>query len=103
MLSKLIIKETSHISTTTGWIFPVSLAQLEIPSNLGLSGCLRYHGRTLRGNLECGSAQLSFFDPTRKTTSKKNMEDDLQKKQKMEDDLKKKENRRQPQFYLKLE
>ena len=46
-----------------------------------------------------------YFDPTRRTTSKKNgrqpqkkMKDNLQKKGKMEDDLKKNENGRQPQF-----
>ena len=31
-----------------------------------------------------------YFDPTRKTTSEKKMEDDLKKNEKMEDDLKKK-------------
>ena len=37
-----------------------------------------------------------YFDPTRKMTSNKKMEDDL-KKNKMEDDLKKNKNGRRPQ------
>jgi hypothetical protein len=52
-----------------------------------------------------------YFDPTRKTTSKK-MEDDLQKNKKMEDNLKKnkkwstdskrkRKNEKQPNFFLK--
>jgi hypothetical protein len=42
-----------------------------------------------------------YFDPTRKTTSKKNGRLPQQKITKMEDDLKKNENGRQPQIFFK--
>jgi hypothetical protein len=44
-----------------------------------------------------------YFDPTRKTTSKKNGRRPQKKIKKIEDNLKKNENRKQPQFFLKLE